>query len=186
MGKDDVNRYTVLDGYAFFTGDPSNKDNIHEAGSTLVLTPEQVEKSRQAHKLVRTGAVVVRCNNQGCDKEYETEVVQIQYAVCSHCGGRGGELLGPAPKTPPKAVQPPEGASTPGQDETGDSGSEANDSGGEPGDAPPDTQDPPPAPPGDPEKESLGSKVKRAVRGKKKPATKKKATKKKASKKKGK
>ena len=126
--QDDLKRYIVQDGFAYFTGEPTRKENIHKAGSILVLTDAQVEKQKQAHKLALCEEVVVRCNNAGCGKTYATKVVQIQHAVCSHCGGRGGELIGPTPVAPAKLTLEDNKTTGNDGDGTGDSASLANDS----------------------------------------------------------
>ena len=136
MSRKNLNRYLVRDGYAYFTGDPTKQQNIQLSGEILTLTDEQIEKGKQAYKLEKCEAVLVKCDN--CGKDYVTKVVQIQHAVCTHCRGRGGDLVGPVPRDwrdkdaePDNAGQSPapdgEGTSAPAEGEAGDSGKQAGD-----------------------------------------------------------
>jgi hypothetical protein len=162
MSKDDLRRYTVGDGYTYYTSWPRPKpQDIHPAGTVLNLTQERVDKDRQGHKLATCDEVLVRCND--CQEEFATSVVRIQYAVCTHCGKRGGDLVGPLPKdweeSPEEGVPDGEGTDSTPEAGTGDSTGQANDSG---------EKTPEPEPEKAPAKPKKAAKTKKAPKKKKK------------------
>lgn len=102
-----MQRYKVRDGYhfQFLTEIRDAKGNIHNfskdgpagPGSVIEVQPEQV--LGQEHKLELVEALTLKCNNSGCEKEFETKAINLAYAWCPHCGGRGGEVIEAKVKT---------------------------------------------------------------------------------------
>ena len=99
--KEDKKRFRVRDGYHFqFVPEIRDaKGNIHNfkkdspagPGSVVEVTNEQI--LGQEHKLEMVEAVILKCNNSGCGKKFETKAINLAYAYCPNCGGRGGDMV---------------------------------------------------------------------------------------------
>jgi hypothetical protein len=95
-------RYVVRDGYHFLylseirDGEGKVQQFIPKepAGPGTIVEIDPMQMLGQEHKLMRAEKISLKCNNTGCGKEFDTDVPNLAYAWCPHCGGRGGQVIG--------------------------------------------------------------------------------------------
>ena len=121
--KNDVKRYIVQQGYAYFKGDP--KKGASPEGSVVFLT--ETEAANQQWKLAPIPEAKVICN--ACCFNFVTPNHNVDYVHCPKCGGVGASYAGLKEQFTPPPPLPGTENELENKAETGDGASDLADEG---------------------------------------------------------